>query len=504
MTAFTETTAPSEVVQTWLSGPHRLYVGGAWSDAESGATFETVNPATGEPLAHVAEAGTGDVDRAVAAAAAAFHDERSQWRRMSGSDRGKLLWRLADLVEAHADELAMLETLDNGKPLATARSVDLEHTIDMYRYFAGWATKITGSTIPLTVPSAQGGRFFAYTEREPVGVVAAIIPWNFPLLHIAFKVGPALAAGCTVILKPAEQTPLTALRFAELVAEAGFPGGVFNVLTGFGHVAGAALASHRAVDKITFTGSTPVGKAVARAAADSNLKRVSLELGGKSPNIIFADADMDVAISGAADAIFFNSGQVCCAGTRLYVEDSVFDRVIAGLSDLARALTVGDGLNPASNIGPLISATQLEQVDAMTAEGVSRGAEAVTGGRRIRGSGYFYEPTILVNTRPEMAVVREEIFGPVVVATPFRNPDEIEPAANDTVFGLAAGLWTRDISKAHAIAPRLNAGTVWINCWNVFDAALPFGGYRESGWGREMGEEAVHAYTELKAVCLRY
>jgi phenylacetaldehyde dehydrogenase len=492
------TTAPVQLnpkVTEFLSRPRKILIDGQWVDAASGKTFATYNPATGEILSQVAEGDQADIDRAVKAARKAF--ESGPWRELLPSKRGKLLWKLAELLEANLEELAELETLDNGKPLFFSRRVDIPSAADMFRYFAGWATKIEGNTIPLSSPGAQ---YFAYTLREPVGVVGQIIPWNYPLVMASWKLGPALAAGCTVVLKPAEQTPLTALRLGELALQAGFPAGVINIVPGLGETAGAALAAHPDVDKIAFTGSTEVGRLILTAAA-GNLKKVSLELGGKSPNVVFADADMKSAIGGSANAIFFNQGQSCTAGSRLFVHQSVFDQVIEGVANTARKYRIGPGIDPSTNMGPLVSQEQLDRVCGYLDVGAREGARAVVGGRKRDGAGYFVEPTVLVDVKPEMKVVREEIFGPVVTAIPFSEPEEVAGFANDTVYGLAAAVWTRDISKAHLMAARLKAGTVWINCYNVFDPALPFGGYKHSGWGREMGHAALELYTETKAVC---
>jgi len=485
-------------VHDFIGTRRQLFIDGQLVDAKSGKTFETLNPATGEVLATVAEGDAADVDLAVRAARRAFED--GPWSRMTPSERGQIIWRIGDLISEHLEEFAELETLDNGKPLAVARAADVPLTAELFRYMAGWATKIEGNTITLSVPYAPGAQFHAYTLREPIGVVGQIIPWNFPLLMAAWKIGPALATGNTVVLKPAEQTPLSALYLAEIMAEAGLPDGVVNVVTGFGETAGAALAAHEGVDKIAFTGSTEVGRLIAKAAT-GNLKKVSLELGGKSPNIVFSDADPQAAIAGAANAIFFNHGQCCVAGSRLYVEADSFDEVVAGVADIAKSIKLGDGFDPGTQMGPLVSDEQLSKVSGFLDSGREDGAKIVTGGSREGDRGYFFQPTVIANTRPDMKVVKEEIFGPVVVAAPFQSLDEIAAAANDSPYGLGAGIWTKDISKAHALAKKIRAGTVWINCYNIFDAALPFGGYKQSGWGREMGHEALEAYTEVKAVC---
>jgi phenylacetaldehyde dehydrogenase len=483
-------------VEAFIGTPRQLFINGQWADAASGKTFETPNPATGEPLARVAEGDAEDINRAVRAARAAFDD--GPWTRMTPSERGRIIWRIGDLILEHVDELAQLESLDNGKPFLVAQAADVPLAADLFHYMAGWATKIEGNTINISVPYMPGANFHSYTLREPIGVVGQIIPWNFPLLMAAWKLGPALATGCTVVLKPAEQTPLTALRLAELIAEAGVPDGVVNVVPGFGETAGAALAVHDEVDKVAFTGSTEVGKLIVQAAA-GNLKKLTLELGGKSPNIVFDDAEDD-AVQGAANAIFFNHGQCCVAGSRLFVQESRYDEVVDGVAEIAKSIKLGSGLDPTTQMGPLVSDEQFRRVTGFLESGRADGATALAGGGRYGDRGYFVEPTVLTNTRPDMKVVREEIFGPVVVAEKFSSLDEIAAQANDTTYGLGAGIWTRDISKAHALAKKLRAGTVWINCYNVFDASLPFGGYKQSGWGREMGHEVLNNYTEVKAV----
>jgi len=494
----TATIQLEDKVTEFISKTRKMLINGKWVDAASGKTFPTYNPATGEVLARVAEGDREDIDRAVKAARAAF--ESGPWSRLTASERGRLIWKLADLIEQHLEEFAELETLDNGKPLKVARAADVPLAVDLFRYMAGWATKIEGNTIPISVPYTPGAKYLAYTLREPVGVVGQIIPWNFPLLMAAWKLGPALATGCTVVLKPAEQTPLSCLRLGELLQEAGIPDGVVNIVPGYGETAGAALAAHPDVDKVAFTGSTEVGKLILQAAA-GNLKKVSLELGGKSPNVVFGDVDVDKAIAGSASAIFFNHGQCCCAGSRLYVENAIFDQVVEGVSAKAAKIRVGPGLESTTDMGPLVSEEQLNRVCGYLDSGFSEGAKAVVGGGRQGDKGYFVKPTVLVNTTETMKVVQEEIFGPVVTAIPFKNSDDLVKQANDTVYGLAAGIWTRDIQKAHRIASQLRAGTVWINCYNIFDAALPFGGYKQSGWGREMGHDALEMYTEVKAVC---
>jgi acyl-CoA reductase-like NAD-dependent aldehyde dehydrogenase len=496
----TQTAAPEHqllaATTDFLSAPKKLLIGGEWQAAANGETFASINPASGERLADVALAGQADVDRAVQAARRAF--EGGPWPGLSGAERGNLLWRLADLMEAHADELAELETLDNGKPIRASRQGDLPLAVKHFRYYAGWASKIEGATIPVSAPNQ-----FVYTLREPVGVVGLIIPWNFPLLMAAWKLAPALAAGNTVILKPAEETPLSALRLGELMVEAGFPPGVVNILTGPGLPTGAALTSHMGVDKIAFTGSTEVGRQIMAAAAGSNLKRVSLELGGKSPNVVFADADLEQAIRGATWAVFSTSGQECVAGSRLFVEKPVYQQVVDGLAAQAQRIRVGPGFAPKVHIGPIVSDRQLQTILGYIESGRQAGAQVVTGGERLGGplaGGYFVAPTIFTHQDDSLKLVQEEIFGPVVAVSPFESWDELVQRANQTRYGLAAGAWTRDVSKAHRFAHAVRAGTVWINSYGVFDPAAPFGGYKQSGFGREMGKEAIELYTELKTV----
>jgi len=492
--------APSKAVAALLNRAPRLFIGNEWVESAGDATIPVVDPALGRRIATVADACEEDVERAVRAARRALAG--GQWPEMLPAERQALIWSLADLIDRHADELAELESLDNGKPKVIAGIVDVPGSREYFRYMAGWATKIEGATIDVSVAGRHRGKFSAETRREPVGVVAQIIPWNFPLAMAAWKLGPALAAGCTCILKPAEQTPLTALRLADLILEAGFPPGVVNVLTGYGETTGAALVKHPDVDKIAFTGSTAVGKLINKVATDT-MKRVSLECGGKSPVVVLPDADPEVAVAGAAQAIFFNAGQVCAAGSRLYVHRKLFDEVVAGVGAAAAAIRLGPGLHPETQMGPLVSREQQERVLTYIDTGREEGAEVVTGGEAPAHDGYYVTPTVLTGARKDTRVVQEEIFGPVLVAERFDDFDEVAEVANATSYGLSASIWSNDLRAVHRLIRKIKAGTVWVNCHGPIDPNMPFGGYKQSGVGREHGRCAIEMYTELKSVCIR-
>jgi aldehyde dehydrogenase (NAD+) len=469
----------------------QCFIGGQWVPAASGKTFETVNPATEEVIAQVAEGDAEDIDRAVAAARQAF--DHGPWRKMDARDRGRLMYRLADLIEEEADELAMLETLDNGKPIRESKSADLPLTIDCLRYYAGYADKIHGQTIPIR------GNYFCYTRREPVGVVGQIIPWNFPMLMTAWKWGPALASGCTIVMKPAEQTPLTCLRLARLAQKAGIPDGVINVVPGFGPTAGAAIVKHPGVDKVAFTGEYKTAQIIMRDASQT-LKRLTFELGGKSPNIIFSDADLDAAAQGTHTGLYLNQGQCCCAGSRVFVEEKVHDQLIDKLTSMNKARKIGDPFDPATEQGAQVDKAQFDKIMHYVDLGKQEGAKCVTGGVRHGDRGFFIEPTLFTDVKDNMSIAKDEIFGPVLSVFKFKDVDEVIERGNNTFYGLAAAVWTRDIGKAHRIANSLRAGTVWVNCYDVFDTAAPFGGFKMSGMGRELGEEGLKAYTENKTV----
>lgn len=489
-----ESSAPMlmpSVPQFLHSSPKKLLIGGKWVAAKSGKTFETLNPANEEVLALVAEGDKADVEEAVKAARRAF--EAGKWPRMSPHERGRHLLRIADLIDDHADELAQLETLDNGKPLSQSRSIDIPKAAETFRYYAGWCTKVYGETNP-SEPS-----MFNYTLREPVGVCGQMIPWNFPLLMAAWKIAPALACGNTVILKPAEHTPLTALRLGDLILEAGLPEGVVNIITGFGPGAGSSIAEHPDIDKVAFTGSTEVGKLILHASA-GNLKRVSLELGGKSPNIIFRDADLDSAIPNAALGVFYNAGQVCAARTRIFAEHAIYDDLVDKFVKASRTMTMGDPFDPKTRMGPLVSKEQFERVVNYVEVGKQEGARLAAGGEAAARKGYFVAPTVFADVDNRMRIAREEIFGPVAAIIPFKDENDAVLQGNDTIYGLAASVWTRDISRAHRVARAIKAGTVLINCQGGSDVISPFGGYKQSGFGRELGVHSLELYTQVKSV----
>ena len=469
-----------------------MLIGGKWQESHGGKRFSTLNPVNESVIADVPEGNAADVDAAVKSARTAF--ESGPWHKMDARDRGRLINKLADLMEKNLEELAALETLDNGKPISDAKAADLPLAIDCLRYYAGWADKLTGDTIPVR------GNYFCYTRREPVGVAGQIIPWNFPILMAAWKWGPALAAGCTIVMKPAEQTPLTCLRMAELAQEAGIPDGVINVVTGFGET-GAAIVKHPGVDKIAFTGHYETAQKIMVDAAGT-LKRLTFELGGKSPNVVFADADIDAAVAGAEFGLFFNQGQCCCAGSRLFVEQSIHDQFVEKVVARARMRKLGDPFDTRTTQGPQVDSDQFKKIMSYIDKGKTEGAQCLTGGSRFGDKGYFIEPTVFANVTDTMSIAKDEIFGPVLSILPFKNAEDIIERANSTYYGLAAAVWTRDVAKAHQFAARVRAGTVWINCYDVFDAAAPFGGFKMSGMGRECGEIALSNYTELKTVTM--
>ena len=499
ITPMTTTFGPAEA---FLDKSHRLLIDGQWVEAKSGETFETLNPATEEAIATVARGGPADIDAAVAAARRAFDD--GPWPRMTPAERQRILQKLGDLIEENGEELAWIESLDNGKPVSVAKVADIPLTADLFHYMAAHARTREGHVVPTSDFAIPGAEFHAYTIEEPVGVVGLITPWNYPLLIAAgWQMAGALAAGNTIVLKPSEVTPLSIIRFGELALEAGVPPGVINIVQGFGADAGARLVAHPQVDKIGFTGSTRTGRGLLKSVADSNLKKVTLELGGKSPDIIFADADLDAAIAGVAMGVFFNQGECCCAGTRIYVEDKVYDQVVAGMVEEAKKIRLGSGQDPNVDMGPLVSQNQFDTVMGYIDAGKSDGATVAVGGARAGEKGFFVQPTLFTDVDPNMSIVREEIFGPVASVERFSDIDDVLKRANDSDYGLGAGVWTTDVAKTHRVAGAIRAGTVFVNCYNVFDAAMPFGGYKQSGWGRNRGRQAFEAFTETKAVYVK-
>jgi phenylacetaldehyde dehydrogenase len=494
----TTSAGSKSAAQNFLSRPQLNIIGKERLPATSGRTIKVYDPATAEVLTTTPQSAAEDVNRAVMAARKAF--DSGPWSKMTPYERARLILKLADLIEKNQGELAEIETLDTGKPIMASRYVDVPLTLNQFHFFAGLATKVRGNTMTISCPYTPGQQYHSYTLREPVGVAGMITPFNFPMLLGAMKIAPALAAGCTIVLKPDERTPASSLRMAELAMEAGFPEGVFNVVTG-DEEAGAALAAHEAVDKIAFTGSTEAGRSVVRAAA-GNLKKVTLELGGNSPNIVFEDADVAAAVQGAGFAAYVNMGECCVAGARLFVHEKIYDQVVDGLTKYAADLKVGAGIEESTQMGPLITGEHLDKVCGYIESGRRGGAKVVTGGDRVKRPGYFVQPTVITNTTPDMKLVADEVFGPVVTVARFKDADQVIAEANNTMYGLAAGVWTRDLSKAHKTAAALKSGTVWINCYNIFDTALPFGGYKQSGWGRESSPETLELYTQIKAVCV--